>query len=361
LTLTKDAAQCDFVSAGATIGGLSTLTAAGFDVTGDVGGGSPRLNVVAADGFHFVSCPVAGGHATCDVSAVANQAIVSIDIVFDTMGTVVLSNLSLTGAPTVVSTVRFGPFAGGSPDSGTCQNNWANDTFERTFTVTTFSDGSQTLRQDYTGGAFTTVEGKSPGACEGAGGDNGGTVVSGIPGEFSGFTSGTLNCGEAICAVPSPGTVNPECPAPNVTACFVSALFGSNAVFNVSRFKFNYAARCGFVLVERTWQNADESNGGNAGDIKSAPGTLSTVACPTVPTPVATPTPTPTPTPTVSPSGLPRTGPTTSPTSTAAVSHLAATGGGGVPWSGLVLLLGLGLLLALGGGVVVARTQFRRF
>lgn len=361
LTLTKAAAQCDFVSAGTTIGGLSTLTAAGFDVSGDVGGGSPRLNVVAADGFHFVSCPVADGHATCDVSAVAHQTIASIDIVFDTMGTVVLSNLSFTGTPTVVSTVRFGPFAGGSPDSGACGGNWANDTFQRTFTVTTFSDGTQTLRQDYTGGAFTTVEGKSPGACE-AGPDNGGTVVAGITGGFTGFTSGTLTCGEGQCTVPNPGTVSPECPAPNVTACFVNAIFGANAAFNVSTFKFNYTAGCGYFLAERAWQNADPASGGNVGDIKSAPGAVDIVPCPPAPAPAVSPAATPTPTPAASPSGLPGTGPTTSPTSTAAVSQLATTGGGShTPWSGLALLLGLGLLLALGGGVVVARTQFRRF
>jgi hypothetical protein len=359
LTLTKAAPQCDFVSAGATIGGLLTLTAAGFDVSGDVGGGSPRLNVVAADGFHFVSCPVANGHATCDVSAIADQALVSIDIVFDTMGTVVLSSLSFTGTPTVVSTVQFGPFAGGSPDSGTCGGNWANDGFQRTFTVTTFADGTQTLRQDYAG-AFMTMAGRSPGACEGAI-DTGGTVVAGITGGFTGFTSGTLSCGEGSCAVPNPGTVHPECPAPNVTGCFVNALFGANAAFKVSTFKFNYAAGCGYSLVERAWQNADAASGGNVGDISSAPGAVSTGPCPPAPAPAATATPT-TPTPTASPSGLPSTGPTTSPTSTARVSHLATTGGGsGLPWSGLALLFGLALLLALGGGVLVARTQFRRF
>jgi hypothetical protein len=59
---------------------------------------------------------------------------------------------------------------------------------------------------------------------------------------------------------------------------------------------------------------------------------------------------------------LPITGPSVSPISTAQVSHLATTGGGsGVPWSGLVLLVGLGLLLALTGGVVVLRSGFHRF
>jgi hypothetical protein len=224
------------------------------------------------------------------------------------------------------------------------------------------TDGSQFLRQEYTGGAFTTVEGKSPGACE-AGPDTGGTVAAGITGGFGGFTRGTLNCGEqGACAVPSPSSVTVNCPVPNVTACFVQALFGVNSVFKVSTFKFNYSTECGQLLVAREWQNADATNGGNVGDIKSAPGPAATVACAPAPVPVTTPQATPTPTPTVSPSGLPITGPSALPISTARASHLATTGAGsGVPWSGLVLLLGLGLLLVVAGGVMVARSQFHRF
>jgi hypothetical protein len=378
LTMTKGGVSTDDLAAGATVGGLASLGAASYDVTGgSCSAGSPRLNVVTADGdTHFFGCGPSNDahHVVVDLSAagdgnttlpenqrgVVGKRVTSIDFVVDQTGTATVTNLSFTGTPTVAS---FGPFAGGSPDSGTCGNNWANDTFQRTFTVTTRPDGTQTLRQDYTDGSFTTVAGKSPGACP-AGLDsyNGGTVEAGITGGFTGFTSGTLTCGEGPCAVPSPDSVTVNCSVPNDSACFVKAIFGANAVFKVATFKFNYAAICGFFLVERTWQNADESNGGNAGDIKSAPGTLSTVACATVPTPVATPSATPTPTPTVSPSALPSTGPTSSPTSTAPVSHLATTGAGsGVPWSGLALLLGVGLLLAVGGGVVVARTQFRRF
>jgi hypothetical protein len=225
------------------------------------------------------------------------------------------------------------------------------------------SDGTQTLRQNYTFGFFRTVAGNSPGACE-TGTDNGGTVVAGIVGEFNGFTSGSLTCVEAACAVPNSGTGQPDCTVPNVTACFVKALFGANAVFSVSTFKFNYVAACQQFLVERTWQNADAASGGNVGDIKSAPGAGAIVACPPAPAPVATPAPAsqPTSTPTVSPIGLPITGPTASSTSTAQVSRLATTGSGsGVPLSSLVLLLGLGLLLAVAGGVVVARSQFHRF
>jgi cell division septation protein DedD len=75
------------------------------------------------------------------------------------------------------------------------------------------------------------------------------------------------------------------------------------------------------------------------------------------PPPAPTPTPAATATPTVSPTHAPTAAPTAVP-----VSRLATTGRGtGVPWPGLGLALGLGLLLVLAGGVVVARTQVRRF
>jgi hypothetical protein len=384
--MTKTGVLTDDLAAGASIRGLRRLAAASFDLAPGsyCGAGAPRLSVVTADGqYHAFGCaatslqpgPDANGHVVLNLTAsgdgYGNGGIVGKDIermslLQDEVGTAVLTNLAFA-APTVRSTVQFGPFAGGSPDSGTCGNNWANDTYQRTFTVTTMSDGEQTLRQDYTGGFFTTIAGKSPGACE-VKGDNSGTVVAGITGEFSGFTSGPLTCtaGEVTgpCDVPSPSSVTVNCPVPNHTACFVQAIFGANAKFaNGPTFKFNYTAGCGYFLAERAWQNADAAtSGGNRGDIKSAPGAVDIVPCPPAPAPPATSTPTPTPTPTVSPSGLPSTGPSASPTSTAAVSHLATTGGGsGVPWSGLAFLLGLGLLLALAGGVVVARTQFRRF
>ena len=37
---------------------------------------------------------------------------------------------------------HFGPFAGASPDSGTCGNDWAADTFTRNFMVHQNADGS---------------------------------------------------------------------------------------------------------------------------------------------------------------------------------------------------------------------------
>src|SRR2546425_12841435 len=44
--------------------------------------------------------------------------------------------------PSTTATQHYGPYASGSTDSGTCGNDWANDLFNRFFTVFTRSDGS---------------------------------------------------------------------------------------------------------------------------------------------------------------------------------------------------------------------------
>src|SRR5687768_13737919 len=42
-------------------------------------------------------------------------------------------------------TQHYGPYPSGSPDSGTCGNDWAEDTFDRHFTVRTNPDGTFTV------------------------------------------------------------------------------------------------------------------------------------------------------------------------------------------------------------------------
>src|ERR1700682_363509 len=61
----------------------------------------------------------------------------------------------------------FGPFAGASPDSGTCGPDWAADTFTRNFAVHQNSDGTFRVVETFSNGRFVTIAGPSPGACEG--------------------------------------------------------------------------------------------------------------------------------------------------------------------------------------------------
>lgn len=74
---------------------------------------------------------------------------------------------------------HYGPFASTSPDSGSCGNNWATDTFERHFTVKTSlnDDGTYTVTQQFMNGSFVTIAGDSPGGCDT---NPGGTVGAGV-------------------------------------------------------------------------------------------------------------------------------------------------------------------------------------
>ena len=201
-------------------------------------------------------------------------------------------------APAAAATT-LGPYAGASADSGTCGNNWANDTYLRTFTVGTPTASGTPVTELFTNGRFTAVAGKSPGACQ-AGGDNGGTVAAGIQGTFSGSESGIVTCA-GTCVVNSNPDVTPcaltaQTPT-NSTACFITAIFGATASFpGGPTFKFNYTANCGQPLVLRQWQNADAASGGNVGDIESTQGNVASGArtspsifpCPTTPLPPTT-------------------------------------------------------------------------
>src|SRR5882672_6251609 len=111
----------------------------------------------------------------------------------------------------------------GSPDSGTCGNDWANDTFNREFDVQQNGD-TFVLTEFFKDGHFVTVEGPSPGGCE-SGSDHGSWVKAGVRGSFHGFLSGTV----------TGGSYNPNatCPDPCDGSTFVPAFFGSEATWNI--------------------------------------------------------------------------------------------------------------------------------
>jgi hypothetical protein len=111
LTMSKTGQTSNDMSAGATIGGLVTLTAASWDLAPGsyCGAGAPRLNVVTTDGqIHFFGCAANNkdGHVSVDLSAAGDGAgnggvvgkdVKSIDFVQDESGTAILKNLAFTG------------------------------------------------------------------------------------------------------------------------------------------------------------------------------------------------------------------------------------------------------------------------
>jgi hypothetical protein len=159
--------------------------------------------------------------------------------------------------------VHYGPISSGSPDSGTCGNSWANDTYLRNFDAATTSnpDGTYTAVETFIDGRFVTVAGPSPDACDPTG-RAGSTIVPGVTGSFHGN----------FVIVVSGGTFNPSagCGAGcDTTAGFVATVYGPGATYNVTSFGFDYHAN-GPGLIQRDWRNASADQGGNGGDIRSS-------------------------------------------------------------------------------------------
>jgi hypothetical protein len=148
---------------------------------------------------------------------------------------------------------HFGPYASNSPDSGTCGNTWANDTFNRLYTVKTkpTAEGTYNVVEQFKNGTFTTLAGPSPGGCDtNPGGTLSGTVTGKMHGSFSLVVSGgTYNSG-ASCALPC------------YTSEFVAAFFGAGATYTVPSYDLHYSAKHHGV-----WKNASPDKGGNSGDI----------------------------------------------------------------------------------------------
>ncbi len=152
-------------------------------------------------------------------------------------------------------TREYGPFSNGSPDSGTCGNSWADDTFDRFYKVNTRRnlDGSYDVVEQFKQGTFVTRAGASPGGCE-ISNPNPPQIPAGIRGEMQGqFWMKIQN-----------GVYNPNANPGNVNdPQFVAAVFGPNATYTVYSFSLNYNAR-----NRGDWKNASRDKGGNRGDIR---------------------------------------------------------------------------------------------
>ena len=158
---------------------------------------------------------------------------------------------------------HFGPINSGSPDSGTCGNDWANDTYKRVFDASTMpSGGTYSVTESFISGRFVTMDGASPGACETSPQPGVGAIGAGVTGSFHGN----------FLIVVSNGVFDPtaSCDASNcgTTKGFVATVYGGAATYDIPSFGFTYHAN-GPDLIDRDWQNASPDQGGNTGDIRS--------------------------------------------------------------------------------------------
>lgn len=181
------------------------------------------------------------------------------------VGSVVSLVLLVVAALPALAAQHYGPFASGSPDSGTCGNNWANDLFDRHFTVET-RNGVLTVVEDFKDGSFTTMAGASPGGCDT---NPGGTVAAGVTGSLHGYFIVALPAGTVQTST-DPSCVAGSPSAPCTTADFINTHFtpcypvtcSANTFFIVYE-----ATDQGLILHE--WRNASADRGGNSGDIAS--------------------------------------------------------------------------------------------
>lgn len=130
-------------------------------------------------------------------------------------------------------TQHLGPFVVNTTDGGSCGNMWANDTFQREYTVISNGGGNFTVReQDH--GTFVTIAGPSPGGCEPS--PHHGTIVSaGITGDIQGSADFTVNS-----TTYNPNGCNAVPSACSSRAGFVAAVFGPGAVGSITFTAFNF-------------------------------------------------------------------------------------------------------------------------
>jgi hypothetical protein len=183
-------------------------------------------------------------------------------------GCIAVTALLVCAVPAVSAdaTQHFGPFASTTTDGGTCGNDWANDTVNRDFLVQSNKDGTFTVREEFKNGAFVTIAGASPGACE-TDKHHGATVNAGVSGSFQGeeegpVTGGTFNANG--CAA-----TGADC---TTTAGFIAAVFGPGAQISVATYKFHYAAGAQ-GLIYHEWDESfskRDTSEQDKGDIASA-------------------------------------------------------------------------------------------
>lgn len=174
-----------------------------------------------------------------------------------------------SSATSAGSTKHYGPYPSTSPDSGTCGNAWATDTFDRHFTVKSNNDGTFTVVQQFKNGSFETIEGPSPGSCDPDESPPAGSVNGGVVGNMHGYF---------IIPIPfEQSSTDPSCVAgmplaPCTTKGFVDSHFsGCNypaPPCEVTTFAFHYSAG-DQGLIQHSWKNASPDRGGNRGDIRS--------------------------------------------------------------------------------------------
>jgi len=204
----------------------------------------------------------------------------------DLFSTVDLATLVDPASP-ATPTTHYGPYASSSPDSGTCGNFWADDTFDRHFTVFTRATGITIVEQFKDGSFITPSTGSvlfstppspspnpSPGACETSLVPQG-TVDNGVTGSLHGYfviplqAGSTQDSNSPYCNALT--SSNTDCTGTTFIETHFTSCYPAHCPvdFSVTTFFDHYAAG-GQGLIITEWKNASADRGGNHGDIRSS-------------------------------------------------------------------------------------------
>lgn len=195
-----------------------------------------------------------GTTSAAGLTSPALQALIGNDDLFATMSLSTLLDPTGTGG-----TQHYGPYTTTSPDSGTCGNDWAEDTFDRYFTVRPNGD----VVEQFKDGSFVTTGDFSPGACET---NPGGMVREGVIGGMHGYfvisNVGPQTSPSPFCDAVS--NTNANC----TTATFINTHFAPcyPVACPVTTYFFHYASG-DQGLIFHEWKNASPDRGGDNGDI----------------------------------------------------------------------------------------------
>ena len=132
-------------------------------------------------------------------------------------------------------TQHLGPYPSTSPDNGSCGAVWANDSFDRNFTIISNGGNNFTVKEEFKKGSFVTTGPVSPGACETTP-HHGSTLIAGITGSFQGSIDFNVNS----------TTYNPTGCNASPTTCstfagFLAAVFPGGTA-TVTSFNFEYSS-----------------------------------------------------------------------------------------------------------------------
>jgi hypothetical protein len=205
-----------------------------------------------------------GNTSAAGVTSPALLLLISNDDLFSTIDLAPVMDPSGTNG-----TQHYGPYSSGSPDSGTCGNDWAEDTFDRHFTVHSNHDGTYTVVQQFKNGSFVTNDGPSPAGCDLTYSNHGALLEEGKTGSMHGYFI-ISNVGMQTSHDPScnaTAMTNANC----TTATFINTHFALcyPVTCTVTTFFDHYVATDqGPVYHE--WKNASTDRGGNGGDIATS-------------------------------------------------------------------------------------------